>query len=118
MRLATILTGKGPSACALQGAHYVELHATDPALPCSVRALLAAGPEALRAAAQAARRPDAVKHDAAGVKLLAPVPDPQKIVCLGLNYRDHAAEAGQEIPAAPMWFAKFGNSLIGSGEPV
>jgi 2-keto-4-pentenoate hydratase/2-oxohepta-3-ene-1,7-dioic acid hydratase in catechol pathway len=54
----------------------------------------------------------------AEVRLLAPVPDPEKIVCLGLNYRDHAAEAGQEIPAAPMWFAKFANSLIGSGEPI
>jgi acylpyruvate hydrolase len=54
----------------------------------------------------------------ADVRLLAPVPDPEKIVCLGLNYRDHAAEAGQEIPAAPMWFAKFANSLIGSGEPI
>jgi 2-keto-4-pentenoate hydratase/2-oxohepta-3-ene-1,7-dioic acid hydratase in catechol pathway len=46
------------------------------------------------------------------------VPDPQKIICIGLNYRDHAAETGQEIPAAPMWFAKFANSLCGSGEPV
>ena len=50
------------------------------------------------------------------MRLLAPVPDPEKIICLGLNYRDHAAETGQEIPAAPMWFAKFANSLIGSGE--
>jgi acylpyruvate hydrolase len=49
------------------------------------------------------------------VSLLAPVPDPEKIVCLGLNYRGHAAESGQEIPQAPMWFAKFPNSLIGSG---
>jgi acylpyruvate hydrolase len=63
-------------------------------------------------------------HDAdariaiSAVRLLAPVPDPEKIICLGLNYRDHAAEAGQEIPAAPMWFAKFANSLIGSGEPI
>jgi acylpyruvate hydrolase len=52
------------------------------------------------------------------VRLLAPVPDPQKIVCLGLNYRDHAAEAKQEIPRAPMWFAKFANSLIGGREPI
>jgi acylpyruvate hydrolase len=52
------------------------------------------------------------------VRMLAPVPDPQKIVCLGLNYRDHAEEAKQEIPRAPMWFAKFANSLIGSGEPI
>jgi acylpyruvate hydrolase len=63
-------------------------------------------------------------HDAdarvaiSAVRLLAPVPDPEKIVCLGLNYRDHAAEAGQEIPVAPMWFAKFANSLIGAGEPI
>jgi acylpyruvate hydrolase len=54
----------------------------------------------------------------ADVQLLAPVPDPEKIICLGLNYRDHAAEAGQEIPAAPMWFAKFANSLIGSGQQI
>jgi len=52
------------------------------------------------------------------VRLHAPVPDPQKIICLGLNYRDHAAESGQEPPAAPLWFAKFANSLAGSGEDV
>jgi 2-keto-4-pentenoate hydratase/2-oxohepta-3-ene-1,7-dioic acid hydratase in catechol pathway len=54
----------------------------------------------------------------ADLRLLAPVPDPEKIVCLGLNYRDHAAEAGQELPKAPMWFAKFANSLIGAGEAI
>ena len=52
------------------------------------------------------------------VRLLAPVPDPEKIICLGLNYRDHAAETGQEPPAAPLWFAKFANSLIGSGSEI
>ena len=54
----------------------------------------------------------------AGLRLHAPVPDPQKIICLGLNYRDHAAETGQPIPTAPMWFAKFANSLRGGGEEV
>ena len=54
----------------------------------------------------------------ADVRLAAPVPDPQKIICLGLNYRDHAAETGQEPPAAPLWFAKFANSLIGSGQDI
>jgi 2-keto-4-pentenoate hydratase/2-oxohepta-3-ene-1,7-dioic acid hydratase in catechol pathway len=52
------------------------------------------------------------------VRLLAPVPDAAKVICLGLNYRDHAAETGQDIPAAPMWFAKFANSLIGSGGEI
>jgi acylpyruvate hydrolase len=46
------------------------------------------------------------------------VTDPQKIVCLGLNYRDHAEETGQEIPRNPMWFAKFANSLNGSGQDI
>ncbi len=54
----------------------------------------------------------------ASVTLHAPVVDPQKIICLGLNYRDHAEETGQDIPAAPMWFAKFANSLIGSGQDI
>ncbi len=54
----------------------------------------------------------------ADATLLAPVGDPQKIVCLGLNYSDHAEETGQDIPAAPMWFAKFANSLIGSGQEI
>jgi acylpyruvate hydrolase len=54
----------------------------------------------------------------ADVQLAAPVPDPQKIICIGLNYRDHAEESGQEIPQAPMWFAKFANSLIGSGAEI
>jgi 2-keto-4-pentenoate hydratase/2-oxohepta-3-ene-1,7-dioic acid hydratase in catechol pathway len=52
------------------------------------------------------------------VALFAPVPDAHKVICIGLNYRDHAEETGQEIPAAPMWFAKFANSLIGSGQAI
>ncbi len=52
------------------------------------------------------------------VELRAPVVDPEKIICIGLNYRDHAEESGQEIPQAPMWFAKFRNSLRGSGEDI
>ena len=48
----------------------------------------------------------------------SPIPDPEKIICLGLNYRDHAEEAHQEIPNAPMWFAKFANSLVGHGADV
>lgn len=52
------------------------------------------------------------------VHLLAPVPDPDKILCIGLNYRDHAEEAGLDLPREPMVFAKFRNSLIGPNDPV
>jgi len=46
------------------------------------------------------------------------IPRPGKIVCVGLNYRDHAAEGGQDLPKAPLLFAKWPNTLIGDGEPV
>jgi 2-keto-4-pentenoate hydratase/2-oxohepta-3-ene-1,7-dioic acid hydratase in catechol pathway len=52
------------------------------------------------------------------LELGPPVPDPDKIICLGVNYREHAAEAQQELPAAPMFFAKFRNSLIGPSSPI
>ena len=47
-----------------------------------------------------------------------PIERPSKIVCVGLNYRDHAAEQGTELPAAPLLFAKWPSSLIGPGEPI
>jgi len=47
-----------------------------------------------------------------------PIPRPGKIVCIGLNYKDHAEEQGVELPAAPLLFAKFTTSLIGPGEPI
>ena len=52
------------------------------------------------------------------LELGPPVPDPDKIICLGVNYRDHATEAQQELPVVPMFFAKFRNSLIGPTSPI
>jgi 2-keto-4-pentenoate hydratase/2-oxohepta-3-ene-1,7-dioic acid hydratase in catechol pathway len=43
---------------------------------------------------------------------------PGKIVCVGLNYRDHASEAGMDLPKAPLLFAKWPNTLIGHGDPI
>jgi 2,4-didehydro-3-deoxy-L-rhamnonate hydrolase len=43
---------------------------------------------------------------------------PGKIVCVGLNYHDHAEEGGQELPKAPLLFAKWPNTLIGAGDPI
>ena len=52
------------------------------------------------------------------VDLLPPVPDPEKIVCIGLNYRAHAAEAGIDPPEVPTFFAKFRNALVADGATV
>ena len=48
----------------------------------------------------------------------APVARPGKVVCIGLNYRDHAEEAGLELPEVPILFPKFANSVIGPGEAI
>jgi 2-keto-4-pentenoate hydratase/2-oxohepta-3-ene-1,7-dioic acid hydratase in catechol pathway len=50
--------------------------------------------------------------------LLPPIPDPDKIVCIGLNYRSHAAEAGIDPPSEPTFFAKFRNALAPAGATV
>jgi acylpyruvate hydrolase len=52
------------------------------------------------------------------VELETPIADPDKIVCIGLNYRSHAAEAGIELPATPTFFAKFPNALAPAGAAV
>jgi 2-keto-4-pentenoate hydratase/2-oxohepta-3-ene-1,7-dioic acid hydratase in catechol pathway len=52
------------------------------------------------------------------VKLLAPIPRPNKLICVGLNYRDHAAETGVVIPDVPTIFNKFPKAIIGPGEPI
>ncbi|WP_148571356.1 fumarylacetoacetate hydrolase family protein [Nocardioides caldifontis] len=54
----------------------------------------------------------------AELELLAPVPRPAKIICVGLNYRDHALETGKPIPTEPVLFAKFANSVVGDGARV
>ena len=49
---------------------------------------------------------------------MIPIERPGKIVCVGLNYRDHAEEQGAELPERPLLFAKFTTALIGPGEPI
>jgi 2-keto-4-pentenoate hydratase/2-oxohepta-3-ene-1,7-dioic acid hydratase in catechol pathway/catechol 2,3-dioxygenase-like lactoylglutathione lyase family enzyme len=90
----------------------------------STRAVLALAPDELRtlestAASSASELRDrGALHSRDAVRLRPPIPDPQKIVCLGLNYRDHAKEAGLQPPSAPMFFAKFANSLVGPADAI
>lgn len=60
----------------------------------------------------------APSHPLAAVALLPPVTDPEKIVCIGLNYGKHAAEGGMEVPKAPTLFAKYRNALAAPGAAV
>jgi 2-keto-4-pentenoate hydratase/2-oxohepta-3-ene-1,7-dioic acid hydratase in catechol pathway len=118
MRLATIQTSAGPRAALFQNAAYFDLHGTDPNLPASLRGLLELGPAGLSAAARVAHDPKAVRYAAGAVKLLSPIYDPQKVICVGLNYRDHAEESGAPIPKEPVLFSKFTSALIGDGDAI
>src|SRR5579863_10598613 len=52
------------------------------------------------------------------VTLLAPIPRPPKLICVGLNYRDHAIESKMEIPKVPTIFSKFPSAVIAAGQPI
>ncbi|GAC1348218.1 MAG: fumarylacetoacetate hydrolase family protein [Ktedonobacteraceae bacterium] len=90
----------------------------------TTRQLLAAGPVTLRTVLQQAREaldagPDAPGvFQATSVELGPPVPDPDKIICIGLNYADHASEAGLAQTEVPVFFAKFRNALVGPSAPI
>ena len=75
------------------------------------RRLLAMGPARMADLARtAATLPG---EPVARLRLGPPIPDPQKIICIGLNYHDHAQEVGATPPPSPIFFAKFANSLVG-----
>ena len=89
----------------------------------STRAFLQAGEVALAAVAQMeeaakARRLAWVSHPRGAARLLAPIRDPEKLICIGLNYKDHAEETKQPIPKEPPLFAKWANAILDPGEPI
>ncbi len=117
MRWVTVATERGPRACGVVQGQYVDVNGADPGLPSSVRELLGLEPDRQREAWSALHR-GMVAYDPARSRLLPPVPDPRKIICIGLNYRDHAAESGVPVPAEPVLFSKYPTTLIGHLEPI
>ena len=84
-------------------------------VPASTRAFLEGGAAARDAVASIT---EWVTVPAASARLHAPIADPGKFICIGLNYRDHAEEAGMPIPKEPPIFAKWSNAIIDPGEPI
>jgi 2-keto-4-pentenoate hydratase/2-oxohepta-3-ene-1,7-dioic acid hydratase in catechol pathway len=116
VRLLSYQAAAGPAAAIQVEGALVPASALD--MPSTVRGLLEVlEPDGLCELAERAAEVDE-RIPLTEATLCAPIPDAQKIICMGLNYRDHAEETGQEIPAAPMWFAKFANSLTGSAQPI
>ena len=115
MRIVTYDAGRGPRAGVLADDGVIDVWDAlgssgerDP----SVRALLDGG------GLEAARALMGAKIPLASLRLLPPVPDPGKIICIGLNYGEHAREAGLEPPESPTFFAKFANALAPPGAEV
>jgi len=103
----------------LLGFGILELGAHDPSLPASLRGILAAGRlDDVRRIVAAARTGDVGIVPIEGTRLGPPIPDASKIVCVGLNYADHAAEQQKPLPETPLLFAKAPSCLIGNGDSI
>lgn len=107
MRLGTIRTATGTAAVRLDGAEAIEVGAVD------VGSLLA-DPEWRTVATAAGGAP----HRRDDLDFAPLVPHPEKIICVGLNYRTHILEMGRDLPSHPTLFAKYPPSLIGSGDDI
>ncbi len=121
MRLITFESGGQRRIGAQTASGIVDLAVAAPALPRTAIELLAAGPRAMKTAiaASARAREDGVGlMAAAGVRLCAPIPRPGKILGIGLNYRDHAAETGRPTPEVPLVFSKAVTAVIGPGDAI
>src|SRR5258708_2999967 len=133
MKLVRFSTnGQSPRLGALQGDRIADLAAspaaTRPAggvvrahevaaavVPASAREFLEGG--AASAAAVASIK-EWVTVPAASARLHAPITDPSKFICIGLNYRDPAEETGNPIPKEPPLFGKWNTSIVGPGDPI
>jgi acylpyruvate hydrolase len=120
MKLVTFVHNGHSRIGALTGnGSVVDLQRANPQLPSDMLALLAGGADTLALAGQAvASAPADAVLALASVTLQAPIPRPGKILCIGLNYRDHAAESNQPIPEYPTVFTKYNNTVIGPGEAI
>lgn len=109
MKLASYLHRGYPSWGVVTEAGVIDMGRRLPHLP-SLRAALGAAAQDRVAAAAHAASPDFALDDAV---LLPPVPEPEKIICFGNNYRAHVLEAGLKIPEHPSLFVRLANTLVG-----
>jgi 2-keto-4-pentenoate hydratase/2-oxohepta-3-ene-1,7-dioic acid hydratase in catechol pathway len=116
MRLISYLTDEGPRLAGVRQDGYVDLNRTDSSIPAAAKAFLAEGPAAVTRAREALANGDALPPD--DLRLAPPIPDPQKIICVGLNYADHAAESGAKVGDEPVIFNKFPTALAAHGDPI
>ena len=116
MRLITYFSPTGPRVAGVAEGRCVDLNQTDPQIPFCIKKLLAQGPEGIRRAEAALTtgKPSLLEH----FQPAPPIPNPEKIICIGLNYADHARETGIEPPPEPVIFSKFPSAICGDWQPI
>ena len=115
MKFTTYLRHGAPRLALLDGNDLIDLNDANADVPADLRAALKAGVD-LAAAGRAAVDSTAARQPLAGTQLAPLVPEPGKIVCLGLNYYDHAKEGGRDKPEYPWFFFRAASSLVAHGE--
>src|SRR5215470_4292176 len=116
MQLATIHHNHHDEPAVLSDGHLIGLG--DTGFP-DVLSIITGGDDALDQVRRCVHSPHAVATiPLEKARLRAPIPRPPKIICIGLNYRDHAAEAKMAIPDVPTVFSKYGTSITGHGCPI
>jgi len=109
--------GSGSRLGVIEGDRIADLTAADPvAWSADLAFIPRSGDSALGRMKRTAASAPAVELNRA--KLLAPVPAPSKIICVGQNYMDHIREQKAEVPTTPILFSKAPSSLVGPGDPV
>ncbi len=116
MKLATFELDGRERICLVRGDGLIDLSQAAPALPQEMISLIAAWPSAERSLRALESMKPHLKLS--GVRLKAPVPRPQKILAIGLNYLDHIEESGQQKPERQIWFSKLPNAVNGPHDPI
>jgi 2-keto-4-pentenoate hydratase/2-oxohepta-3-ene-1,7-dioic acid hydratase in catechol pathway len=109
MKLISYEDGRGPRIAGLRGQEIIDLNTADPAVPSCPKAFLARLPEVIAPAEKALAAGEPIVES---LMWLPPVPSPEKIICIGLNYADHARETKAAIPSCPVVFNKFPTALL------
>ncbi len=119
MRLVAFLENGAERLGVCLGDAVVDISRAAPSLPQTLSELIRSGAEAFSAARHAAAdAPQSARLPLARLRFLPPVPRPGKIVCLGLNYIDHAAEGGHARPSYPSFFMRGATSLVAHAEAI
>ena len=121
MKLVAFEEAGAPRLGALRdnNTEIVDLGVASPGLPSDIMGLIKQGQAGFDAAAKAAAQaPGNAVKPLQGLKFLMPIATPSKIICLGLNYADHAAEGGNKVPEYPAFFLRGQSSLLAHNEPI